>query len=426
MGAFDPTVTLNNNQNGSILKARSPISLAISTSNGDGVIITVNKIEMFIWNGLKSAKPSTATYTIDIPNSSFDLGDIIRFDLKDYVKTFLENDKFPYNNNDAAWFDIKYTYNYISDGSSESYILNLSFIVANGFATYKNDDKESEMLYLPSDIYIPEGRTYPITIIDKGVIGSRNFNNILISYDNNTTATYTLPAVPADPESGDLFLVYNVILPVGVNSAVLTTKFDAATIATHNFYETPQKKYNFYSVGYYDKNGAISYIWTGGNTTTKSSFVRDSYSPILNFNINNQYDETKGSNKLFNVNGISELELNTDFVPESYNILIKELMLTEYAFLKDEDEDSIDGISIYEYLTEEGFTLASTTCTTNEIDELGGNIKQFDVKDTVYTYVIYPIVPINNQITYKTQITDRLINYNLTFQRAYNDINNIF
>ena len=68
------------------------------------------------------------------------------------------------------------------------------------------------------------------------------------------------------------------------------------------------------------------------------------------------------------------LKLNTGFIDEQYNEIIQELMLTESAWIHEDSN-------------------------------------------------VYPILPTTSSLDYKTQLNDKLINFTVDFEYAYNEIN---
>lgn len=424
MSELDPTIKLNNDVDNEILKARSPIILSMDTNeNTSNINIDVG---LYIWNGLKSAKPTASTYNLSLTDNSFQVGDVIRFDLSSYTKEFIDANDSTQGSDDACWFDISLTYSYTGTTSSEIFTQSFSNMVVNGYATYKNDDKEAESFYLPSDtIYVPQGRSHELTFLDKGIIGTRDIDNIEIEYDNNIIATYSFGATSSDPNTSELFITYSVQIPIGANSGTLTTKLGTASVSTYTFKELLCTKYDTYQVGYYDKNGKINYMWFNGVSTETQSVEQEIFRPILSMDANGQYNESKGSTEILSVNGNEEIELNSNFVPESYKEMVRELLLSEYVYLRDEIDDS-QSEGIYSYLTNDGFDLSDTSCNTSEIENLGGNINQFDVEDTSFTYVDYPVIPNERNIQMLKHINEKLINYTINFKRAYNTRNDIF
>jgi len=77
----------------------------------------------------------------------------------------------------------------------------------------------------------------------------------------------------------------------------------------------------------------------------------------------------------YNKNGFKSITVNTGFVDESFNLLLEEMMLSEKVYLIIDD-------------------------------------------------VVEPVVLNTKNVDFKTSVNDKLINYELEFNFAYNAINN--
>lgn len=90
------------------------------------------------------------------------------------------------------------------------------------------------------------------------------------------------------------------------------------------------------------------------------------------------YDTYKHQQTQFLVQGKSSITMNTGYLNEDYNKVLEELMLSEQVWM---------------------YRDGNTTIT--------------------------PIIPTTKQITYKTSVNDRLIDYTINFDMAFDKINNI-
>ena len=91
----------------------------------------------------------------------------------------------------------------------------------------------------------------------------------------------------------------------------------------------------------------------------------------------NSYSTTAHSKKVHNANGTESILLNSGFVDERMNDYFEELMVSEYIWLTDDES------------------------------------------------VIYPVTFKDSNFTYKTGLNDRLINYTMNFEKAFNLVNDI-
>ena len=111
---------------------------------------------------------------------------------------------------------------------------------------------------------------------------------------------------------------------------------------------------------------------------TQMSTTESKYKRNIGKVVNNAYTyNTQGSQKLrYNVNGFKSIVVNTGFVNESFSLLLEEIMLSESIVLIIED-------------------------------------------------VFTPVTIQTNQVEFKKSVNDKLINYTLTFDFAYNELNDV-
>jgi len=91
----------------------------------------------------------------------------------------------------------------------------------------------------------------------------------------------------------------------------------------------------------------------------------------------NTYSTTAHAKKVHNANGTESVVLNSGFVDERMNVYFEELMVSEYMWLTDDSN------------------------------------------------VIYPVCITDSNFTKKTSLNDRLINYTMNFEKAFDFVNNI-
>ena len=83
-------------------------------------------------------------------------------------------------------------------------------------------------------------------------------------------------------------------------------------------------------VQFINRYGGLDFIWFFKMRTDSISTESKEYK-LLQPNLN--YDTTIGQNAKYNFNGKQSVRMNTGFVPENYNELIQDLMLSEKAWI---------------------------------------------------------------------------------------------
>lgn len=129
-----------------------------------------------------------------------------------------------------------------------------------------------------------------------------------------------------------------------------------------------------YKVTFINKFGALQEIWFFKRKSLTLNTNKESYKA----NIVNQgsYSKFEHQTKITKKQGKEKLSLNTGYYPEQYNEIFKQLSLSEYVWVE------IDGAN-------------------------------------------KPIKITSSTLNYKTQLTDKLINYTIEVEMAFDKINNI-
>jgi hypothetical protein len=156
-----------------------------------------------------------------------------------------------------------------------------------------------------------------------------------------------------------------------VDQAEIST---GAKTTTVNIQSYEKCKYTPIKLTFINKFGAYQEIWMFANSILSMATNEERYKS--NILTNGTYNTYNPQIKILTKNANQTLKLNSDYYPESYNEVFRQLFLSEKVWID------------YEGQT------------------LGVNIE-------------------NKQITYKTSLTDSLINYTIDVSFAFDTINNI-
>jgi len=161
---------------------------------------------------------------------------------------------------------------------------------------------------------------------------------------------------------------YNTITPSAEGNVTIGTH----TIKVNRVCEA---KYNPMKVTFVNKFGVLQDVWFFKKTVESINIQKDKFKRNI-LTSSGQYSVFKHSQTVLNTTANELFKSNTGFVNESMNEVFKELMLSERVWA------TIDGI-------------------------------------------VYPIAVNNSQLQYKTSLNDKLINYTIEFEYAYDTINSI-
>ena len=361
-----------------IIKTRSPYFISI-----DEALQTGGKVELFLWHK-DETEPVTANYTLSksIPSLTQRKLD---WNISNYINDFIEIINpikiqiATIENNDAWCFCKVKRYKLID--TTYTLLDTINYVGVQGFTKYTDGTQIadiSEIRILKNkninsnyNNAIPEETPYINVLIDKIELGILN-----ATYQRIDGLAYTVVQNLLLSQSG----IFNLKVPLTlnpidgnfVNGCKLTLSY--ATIADpiiNIFYTYPidECKYTPVECTFINSFGGWEFL-TFYKAQTNAINVKGSDYNLLPDAVD--YNIYKGQSKVFNINGSQTVKLNTGWVTENYNELIRDLLLSEVVLLDNK-----------------------------------------------------PVKVKTQSLTYKTQLKDKMINFELDFEYAFDLINNV-
>lgn len=369
-----------------VVKVRSPFIIEVNEAGAIG-----SKIELFIYNN-GTGVPATPTYTLSKPNpSATQLS--TSYNVSNFIKEYIDNIKTNYvnyiggveENKEWTLFRVK---RYKLVGGTYTLLDTTDYIGVNGFTNYTDgiqNPSEVKLLLLANtniNNYYYSQATYPNNLIQ--------YFNLVV---DKPTATTTVIDVKYERIDGTVYSttisfsvgfggIYNTKVPISlikvdpnfINGCKVTITYTPATgsaIILPSFFSYPieECKYTPVLCDFINRYGGWQTI-TFFKAQTNAISVKGSEYNLLPSAIN--YNVNKGQSKVFNINGTQTVKLNTGWVDENYNELITDLLLSETVLLDN---------------------------------------KPVKVKTQSHTF--------------KTQLKDKMINFELDFEYAFNLINDV-
>ena len=167
-----------------------------------------------------------------------------------------------------------------------------------------------------------------------------------------------------------------ITIPANSNLIRVYDTDDTTLLKTIKVYNTCEPKYTPYKVTFVNKFGAFQDIYFFKKTTESFNVTDETYKRNTIANSTASYSINEGQRERYNTNARTSITLNTGFVNDDFNSAIEELFLSENVFIR-----------------YEGNTL--------------------------------PVIPKSKNLTFKTSLNDRLSNYTIDFEFAFNKINNV-
>lgn len=353
------------NYNDAIVLSRSPYFFKASPT----VLYDTMKTDVYIYRGNRTTdKPAIPTFqaskAVLIAGQS-----TVSIDIHKLVNDFVQNE---FNQNislgvqttnqlDSVWVFVDagiYLNNVLL------YSINQTLIALDGFGYHQelaNPTLNKKVLSTINNHIVYNSSKYPLYFLSDDLV------SITI---NGVSIPFTL-----DSDFNNQFIGYVDVMQYASTSTNFNAVFVYATeTITHNITVKSECRNELVNCIFKNKFGYWQKI--PFNKLSKSNLDIDSldYNPFIsefgNYNLN---QHTKRS---YLTNGVEKIMVNTDFLPEEYNLLFKELMLSEQIYL------------------EQGAT----------------------------------ILPVNlnkKSFAYKTKLNDKLIQYSMDFEYSFKTINNI-
>ena len=366
------------------INARSPYYINFNDTN----LSQVN-LELYIYTGTQITDRSNYYSLISFAvkdNVTFDISEIVR----DFLLTQFDGDYVCTN----VWVDYRsrkfiqgqpqsysdYTlcsgfngYGYFEDGANP---LNNSGLLQSNKTIVKLDDASA---VIPVDTSITSRVTYEKngqTVYTKQILESTNSAN-QIEYVSNTVNGSDVFEDRVIQDGGTfegsdcLNLFSDDFVLFDFDTIYVDTENGVDKLKVENITEC---KYKPHKITFVNKFGALQDIWFFKTLVEKLSSKAEMFK--RNTQINGFYDISRHQQKVLTKNGNTSLELNTGYYPEEYNEVFTQMQLSEECWIE------IDNKTL-------------------------------------------PINVTSNTFDFKTRLNDKLINYKVEVEFAFDKINNI-
>jgi len=371
------------------INVRSPYYITTGTVTN----LTSTQLELYIYQGTQtSSRPSTSTYLLN----SFAVDNVCTFEIAELVRDYFTNVFDGDYSTDIFWVDYRTTQFIQGVAQTTSGYTQLKAFF--GYGLFEDGaNPENSKAVLQSNTKIVKLDDAPAVIAVDTSLATQ------VTYLNNGTQVYTKAITPSSPLTSSTQIEY---VTSGVNgsdefkdrviqdggtfegSDCLTafegeyTLFDFDTILVDSstgvtkltVTNESECKFTPYKITFINKYGTLQDIWffkrTNETLTTKTEKFKKNIISGASYSISNHQDKT------LTKNGKEKLTLNTGYYPEAYNEVFKEMQLSEDCWIE----------------------INSQTL---------------------------PIQVTSSSFAYKTQLNDKIINYTIEIEFAFDTINNI-
>ena len=377
------------------INTRSPYWVNV---NENGISYAI--LKLYVYTGNSSNVPTEPTYQIrksvlsGQDNVYFEVSELVR----DELDTVFDGDY----NGQAVWVSME-TFAYDVDGD-EIGNDNETIIAFDGYSYFEEQGAdENNIMITNRELFVLEDNTFRLPIYtglyaptvvfykDGEIIASEKF-----SYDQDSSNQIKYVSIYGDDVNWDTF-EERVLEDGGVdfeNSVCLQSFFNNYSIGAVDKIEVSgsgQKiqtikvnvleecKYEPKKVTFINKFGALQDMYFFKKAVEKMTVKKESYKANI-LNADKTYNISSHTNRDFNITAKESITMSSGFLSEEYNEVFKQMMLSEKVWI-------------------------------TNIIETGEQVLPINVK--------------TSNITYKTSLNDRLVDYTFDFDYSFNVINDI-
>lgn len=378
------------------INVRSPYYLKVTPAANT---ITSVQMQLYIYTGTKLTPPTSNELRYTLSKTPIGSNNYIVFEIAELVRDYLDIEFDGEYDSQAVW--VRPDFTIITTGGTEN-PTEIDYIAFDGYGYFEdNINPELSRGYLQSNktifrlddqnVRVPvfTEDTNSVTYFYKGVekrtdlISTSTNTNGQIDYitvsgsDNTDTYQQRVLADGGTLEITECLDAFLDSIDIGLVDELYINSDSGTEIV--KIVTEPCSKYEPYKVTFVNKFGVLQDIWFTLKSTESLNTTGETYKAnILDFG-SLTYDTFKPQVAQYNKMGKESITLNTNYLNEEYNEVIKQLMISEQVWLTK--------------LTDEELVLG--------------------------------VIPKTQSVTYKTSLNDRLVQYTIDFDYAFDKINTV-
>ena len=347
---------------------RSPYYFVATPTTG---YITQAYVDLRIWSGdLVTDRPTSPTYEITKEALTGSDSEIV-FELSSLIRDYYVHNRDAYDDvlttfADCLWVEVQY---FTIDTGGLNAVVTNTYLASDGYGYFTEGYNPQPDLATDKTIFLPKYTLYgagyayayyALFVNSDEITGWDNY------YDGVYGGGY---GISASTESNRKIIYVDEIRTdtMGLLTKIIL-KNGTTDLYTINFEYIEYCKFTPRQIKFYNKDGLLQVFYAGAKSSEELKTNRESYKADLGYN----YSVEKHQMQNFNTNGNESITLNTDWIPESQNEIIKQILLSELIW----------------------------------IDDIPVNIS-------------------TSSVQYKTKQNDRMINYTMTFDYSANVIQDV-
>ena len=400
------------------INVRSPFYIKAEPESGT---LTTAQMELYIYTGERLDPPTSSELRYTISKAPIGSNNYVVFEISELVRDYLDIEFDGEYDSQCVWVRPTLTltktsgsetptpvnyialdgYTYFEDGaqSADSPLGNIGALMSNRTIFRLNDSNVRIPVYAPntrSVAFYYKGALKRTLRILTGFPANTDdrINYVTVSGSDNTD-TYEERVLANGGTFENSVCLQNFLdtIDIGLVDEVwvtydLGTDFTGASSVTSTedtktdiikIKTADCSRYTPIKVTFVNKHGALQDLWFRLKSTETTDVRGESYKRSIFNEGTLSYKTYQHQKQSFQVNGSDRITMNTGYLNDDHNAVMEELMLSEQVWM--------------------------TKLTDEEL--------------------VLPIMPRTKSITYKTSLNDRLANYTVEFDMAFDKINNI-
>ena len=372
------------------LNLRSPIIINNADSSTAYATLAIS-----IWNGEDNATV-TAQYNIRKTAS----GLFLNFEISELIRDYLDITFDGNYNGQAVWVRFVHTvYNSANEiilGPSQSVQLAVdgyyyfeeaqtatpSLLISNRELFVLEDNTFRIPIYAfrnPTVVFYKDGEVIASETIGSSTLSSGQIKYISIYGDDVNYDTFQERVTDANGTFEDNYCIQSFLNTYSIGAVDKITVSDSNGIETIKVNVIEECKYEPKKVTFINKFGALQDMYFFKKAVENLTIKKESYKSNITLNYGG-YNSTTHVNRDFNVIGNESISLSSGYLSEEYNEVFKQLLLSEKVWI-------------------------------TNILETGEQVLPINVK--------------TSELTYKTSLNNKLVEYTIGFDNSFDVINNI-
>lgn len=353
------------------INVRSPYYIKVEPSVGSLVSV---QMELYIYTGVSTSTPSSSNLRYTITKTPLDSDNYVVYEISELVRDYLDTEFDGTYTSYSIWVHPKFTisYTYISGDYTET-PTPINYIALDGYGYFTDSiNPELQRDALQSNLIIYKDANEDVIL----PVFAEDTNTV--KYYQDATLRHTVTITDNGNTNQKIQYISSSVVTGTFNKIVVN--YGSGTDKTFTVEELQCSKYTPIKTTFVNKFGALQDMYLELKNVESLNTQSESYkSTSLDFSSTVQYDKHIHQKKLFNKLGNESIVTNTGYVDETYNEVIKQLMLSEEVWL-----EKLDG-----------------------------------------TGDIFPVNLTSQSLQYKTSVNDKLVQYTLNFEYSFDLINNV-